>query len=383
LPGHGNAVSTTLTDILNTTLTVTSGNQTVTCPTVTWEAVFTWAKKGKPKGTPTVTNVGNVDWSMNNLRPGLIAVAASVSLFALDALLPTANVMGQSQAPSAADLIARLGNQSRERFRDPSFTCGQLLAIAADSRQTAELLAESGSSASPEIEEALDSIEKEAQGSRFAPGGEWLLYAYAKIKGSDAYPLLRKMAGEPELQFLHYALDTSVALALGLTSYVDGSRIPSEGICRSEVPRDALNDLILAWERDDRERFEARLGQSAKGALKSLLKGRTWTRMRSDLWRKNGGRDAAVGYRFDTTERWSEPDETLEPEAPQSPDPDVAEIPTLFRSGASTVCGVYQVKFYRTQDKGAVLRKYVVDNPDIEGLLNLITVCATKTSKGQ
>jgi len=51
-------------------------------------------------------------------------------------------------------------------------------------------LAALGSAATPAIEEALDSIEKEGVQSRLYRATFWLSLAHAKIRGPDAFPML-------------------------------------------------------------------------------------------------------------------------------------------------------------------------------------------------
>src|ERR1700733_6647227 len=123
---------------------------------------------------------------MNGLRHARILTGARLLSLALPSLVGTSNILGQVHEESASDLIARLEYQGGELSRDPGFTCGQLLAAAAENRQTATSLAMLGSAASSEIEEAIDSIENAKGKTPPVRGAEWLLYAYAKIKGPEA-----------------------------------------------------------------------------------------------------------------------------------------------------------------------------------------------------
>src|SRR6202041_1571904 len=105
------------------------------------------------------------------------------------------------------------------------------------------------SSAIPAMKVAMDDIETRGRerGRIFRPG--FLFYAYAKSAGRDAFPRLWKMIKDPKLRSAQYSLDNAVALALGLTSYVDDLRPPSGVfLCRFQEPRDALDDVVLAWE---------------------------------------------------------------------------------------------------------------------------------------
>jgi hypothetical protein len=121
---------------------------------------------------------------------------------------------------------------------------------------------------------------------------------------------------QPGIESFQFDLEDSIALSLGLTSYVDVSGEPSEMICEPGQPRGGLAQLIFAWENDDRSRLEAHLGTNAATALSTLLKDKGWEGMRHELWRDGSGRGAAVGFRFEAPGLWAElstePYETLE-----------------------------------------------------------------------
>ena len=119
------------------------------------------------------------------------------------------------------------------------------------------------------------------------------------------------MTRDEKLDSLQYAADNSIALSLGLTSYVHSGLAPAEIICRPHEPRDALDQLISAWMRNDRQLLEKSLAQHAKTALTSMLTSRTWSAMRSELWYAKAGANVAVGYRFDIAGPLSEAPETL------------------------------------------------------------------------
>jgi hypothetical protein len=221
----------------------------------------------------------------------------------LVALLSAAGAVCQTHEAPASRLINDLTYQSGgqpEKEAVRRVGCGRIK----EDRATARSLADIGASAVPAIEEAMDSVERQGDDSRFSFNSGWLVLAYARIRGSAALPLIRRMIGNPKLDFLQVALDQSAALSLDLTSYVSSVRepLPTLHCSRSGEPRDALDQLILGWERNDRGWLEASLGPAARAALKSLLMGRTWSMMRAALWRgKSDG--VAVGYRFDTAGR--------------------------------------------------------------------------------
>jgi hypothetical protein len=173
--------------------------------------------------------------------------------------------------------------------------------------------------------------------------------------------------------------------------------------CRVPQPRDALDKLILAWERNDRHRLEEGLGPTGKAALSALLAEKTWAEFRAQFWpgrsdvaiaaldsttRPNeialpadpwpGDRNTAVaiGYRFEAPHPWSEPELAIEGFGTFSTqDP---ELETRFANRSGADCGTFRVRFVGSQSR--LLRggsTYLVDNPDLGPLLRLIGACAT------
>jgi hypothetical protein len=167
-----------------------------------------------------------------------------------------------AQFQSPAELIRYMTQPAGEEdlLLSGTFTCGSLNKNGADARALAITLAKMGSPASTAIEEALDSIlaGKSSPEAKFKMG--WLLLAYARINGPSAYPRLHELIGNSDLAHFALGIDNSIALALGLTSYVSSFRaatysgeppsheIPMRTIrCdRREEPRDALDAVILA-----------------------------------------------------------------------------------------------------------------------------------------
>jgi len=312
------------------------------------------------------------------------ARGAIVGILALVGLLPTI-AMGQTHEVSSEDLIGFLTYQSGRPGRALVLAgisgCGHFQ----ENRAAAKSLVRLGDSAIPQVERALDSLENTGEGSEYVLGAEWLLDAYAEIGGPAAFVRLRKMASNPNLAFIRLRLDGAIALSLSLTSYVSGSQVPSRifRCSRRGEPRDALDQLILAWERDDCRWLQGSLGPRASAALDSLLRGRTWADLRADLWHGAPGGDVAVGYRFDASDWWSRPEDTLGKEReyvalahPESPD-----FETRFRDASGGDCGKHRVKFLKTpMGAGPGDLMYVVDNSDLEELLRLISSCAAADS---
>jgi hypothetical protein len=225
-----------------------------------------------------------------------------LSVLALFAALPQKAV---AQESSARELIRFLTYQSdrpeKQAVEMGLFSCGQV----PPDRAAAKSLAKLGDPAIPDIEKALDAL----MNNDAAPGlgFEWLAFAYARIRGPAAFPRLRGMPWDSSAEFLD-ALDPAIALALSLTSYVSGSRSRMRSFrCRSEEPRDVLDQLIVAWEANDLGWLRPTLGPNAKTGLDSLMNGKTWADLRSDLWHAQPNSSVAVGYKFNVPGRWSGP----------------------------------------------------------------------------
>lgn len=292
---------------------------------------------------------------------------------------PAKCILGQVNNQSASSLIRFLTYQS-ERPRDGrllEFNCGQALILAEDDRKAARSLVKLGALAIPDLQDALDSIELRGQKSEFVTNAGWLFHVYARIMGPTAYARLFRIIGDPKLAFLQNSLDDSVALAFGLTSYVSfnhaAGRIPH---CRAEQPRDALDQLILAWERNDQSSMEANLGPNGRSALDRIIKGKTWSEVRAKLWRGQSASYVAVGYHFEVSGLWSEPEETLDDEKhsiakyPREP-----ELDTVFENRQGGGCGTHRIIFKKAaHEDGSTM--YLIDNGDLEELLHVIGSCA-------
>jgi hypothetical protein len=294
------------------------------------------------------------------------------------------------------------------------FSCGPALAEARDHRALTRSLVRMGTSAVPAIEEAINSFEALGENSEIWSQAGWVLLAYAQIEGPAAFPRLHRLIGNPKLGAYAFGVDNSIALALGLTSYVSSFRrtgrpiqhqcrlpgsdavsfgpkpckLPSREVpiesfhCdRGEEPRDALDRMILAWETDDRPSLEAALGPTAESALTQLLKDTTWAAMRSALWSGRPKTNVDVGYRFDVPGRWSESEGTLEDERlagnPQG-NYNHPEIKTSLTTRSGNTCGETRLTVFSTPHtpwpEGR--RRYSVDNSDLGNLLQRIASCA-------
>jgi len=289
---------------------------------------------------------------------------------------------GSADSRSPADLVAFLTYQAgRERESDTAgfFTCGK--STESVDRAAAVALSKMGERAVPTIKAAFDS----ADGSELPINTVWLLLAVARIEGPAGYEWIQQMSRRPGA-FSEGNIDMATALALGLTSFVSTSRFPGIQLwcTRAEEPRAVLDEMINAWERDDRTLLEKTLGPDAREALRSLLKGRDWSDVRRDLWGSGSPEGAAIGYRFKTPGRWAEPDETLDDESPPWAEGRTGafDLSVAFTTRTGTSCETRGVRFLGVA-RGLVVSTYLVDAPDLEGLLRSIAVCAAQTGEGR
>lgn len=295
-------------------------------------------------------------------------------------LLAISCAAGQPTEESSSDLIdllTRSDRQSEYGLETMIFTCGQSWVDDQRNRKLADALVDKGASAVPDIESALDAIGHYGDKSKFAVNAQWLLEAYARIKGHSAFPRLRAMSDNPYLEFLQFALGHSAATSLGLTSFLPASQpLGVPRLCHLiQEPRDTLDQLVVAWLRGDRQYLEATLGPEAKAALQSWIGHRTWGSVRAAMWHRKSGHKLAVGYRFETSGWWSEREEPLQIRL-DTRDPVNPDVGTVFTSASGVECGSRRVKFVKTGEITHV--SYLIDNQDTEDLLHLITSCAAK-----
>jgi hypothetical protein len=288
---------------------------------------------------------------------------------------------GQTVGHSSAEIIRFLNNPiSRPDLLDKNGA-----RIPQVDRAAAGSLVALGSSAIPDLEAAFGLIEQ--QGPPGALNSRWLFVAYARILGSAAYQRLRAMSEYPGLRPLYGDLDESLAVALDLTSYVSGTRIAGTALCcQFQEPRHALDQFILAWFQGNRLQMEESLGPRARPALKSLLAQRPWLELRRGMLHGAPVSRLAIGYRFDGSDDWSKPEETLDQglqdrrrsvdlgNLPANPD-----VLTRFVDVNGGGCGSRAIRFARVaRAPGGLRSMYVIDDTDLEGMLRLITDCTVK-----
>ncbi len=123
-----------------------------------------------------------------------------------------------------------------------------------ENRKRAKALVNHGASALPFLEAGLTSIEYQGSESPYAVNANWLMLAYAGILGPKAQLRIADMIGAPVLHYWASALDRSMALAMGLTSYLSNWRDlpcpPNELECR--VSR--RSDIVSTCPDRDRRR---------------------------------------------------------------------------------------------------------------------------------
>jgi hypothetical protein len=191
-----------------------------------------------------------------------------------------------AQEKSPSDLIRLLATPTEDPFWSATFTCGSLYGDYERGRPLAKELADLGGSAIPDLESALDSVEAHGQRSAFAYRSGWLIMAYAKILGPAAFPRLRRMKNKIEID--QDALQVGIAIALGLTSHVDARSL--------EATKDLPPERSPGWSRPPDSGM-------ATSSLKAL---------HNELSTSKARPDAAVGYRFESSERWAQAREVFD-----------------------------------------------------------------------
>ena len=303
-----------------------------------------------------------------------------------------------------------------------AFSCGPKLGQDRDDRALTKALVNFGPLALPPLEDALTSFEAGGEQSKVAPEAWWLLLAYARLKGSAAYPRLSRMYKNTGLASYASSLDGASALAFGFTSYLsalraeqvheyhacietDRSSTLSVMPCvapqreqamrsihchRGNEPRDSLDRLILAWLAGNRTSVDSSLGVSAKSALQEAFAGRNWDSFRTQLRRGVSNRSIGIGYRFNISGRWSEPEETLEEHRVSSSfadGPNRFEVETLCYDSVGNECGKRKLFFLKVPEEGWYKNgnpslpvpgpaEYLIDNSDVNDLLRLVFVCS-------
>jgi hypothetical protein len=281
----------------------------------------------------------------------------------------------QFQSQSPAELVEFLTKSSSPGESQPGVgSCG-IDQQEAFERGAAKALVDRGAASAQAVEKALDSFEEGAH----LRNAKRLMYAYATILGPAAFPRLSRLASDPRLDNSAIAVDDSIAISLGLTSYVSSSG-PARPVfrCRGPELHDALDQFISGWERDDRARLEASLGPEARAAMSSLLAAGGWAQLRAVLWPTRSSGRGAVGYRFVVPHQWSLPEMASIEHADASTDAPV--LVTRFTTRTGEECGSLRISFLKVLGPTATeyTEAYLVNDPNLAGLLRLIGSCAAQ-----
>ena len=256
-----------------------------------------------------------------------------------------------------------------------TFTCGAERAM----REEVQKLVMVGPRVLPEIEGALAEVESMGIRSKFGPKIGWLCYVYAKLNGPRALPRLQELRTKPSYAFVSAGIDDSIALSLGLTSYLDSDRPLAERMdCSKPIdPRNALDGIILGWQKQDRAWIEKQLGPNALASLAASLKKTSWAEWSSKRWRGTGGA-RIIGYRFLDEGDWNLPSETLSSQEPQIDvmvAKRVSSLATRFVDHSGNTCGAMTIVIRSTGD---YFRPSKIDNPNIVQVLSLIASCSLR-----
>lgn len=245
---------------------------------------------------------------------------------------------------------------------------------------TALKLIEIGRPAVRSIEKGLASLEADGARPAYTSGPDWLLYAYARIEGAAAYPVLARMLHGKTAPALNYGLERAVAISLGLSSFrtsLHGSRAqPTFGPITAN---DALDQLVLSWILDDPAAFQAALGPRASQAFERAVGSSRWRALRQELLRPAARPVVGFGYRLPTPPGDPRSPDPLARPASAEPDPDASsqasESDAAFYREAQ-VCATVRIVFTVVKDRHGW--HSAVNNSDLLGLLRSLSPCLAR-----
>ncbi|HUA87259.1 MAG TPA: hypothetical protein VMB85_25555 [Bryobacteraceae bacterium] len=301
-------------------------------------------------------------------------------LYAVGAL--TSSLLGQKPSRldlsrlSPSQLVKFVTYQNRSDAYDGTLTCDADSPAKKKDQDAIERLVSLGERSVPALEQEFGAISKKGENGQYTPNLQRLFYVYARIRGARAFPRLRDMELSQQFSFATVSLDGAIAVALGLTSYLSIAH-PSQRLlvaCQGQQPRDALNQMIVAWERGDPLWFETSLGETAARAV-AVKDDDEWQAFRGTFWRD--APNAAIGYKFQVPARLSEPSMRIPSQARVPNEEEKLDLDTAFYGRNGRNCGHMMIKLIRgaTAKPPGYLR-YVVDNPNIADVLQLISACA-------
>jgi len=300
-------------------------------------------------------------------------------LYALGGL--TSSLLGQKPSSldldrlSPSQLVKFVTYQNRSEVFDGTLNCVAVGPAKRD-REAIERLVSLGERSVPAIEEEFRAISKKGDNAQYSPNTVLLLSAYARIRGARAFPRLRDMELSQQFSFATGSIDGAIAAALGLTSYLSIAQPPLRVLvdCQGQLSRNTLNQMIVAWERGDRLWFETSLGETAARAV--TAKGDDeWQAFRRTFWRDVP--DAAIGYKFQVPWSLGEPIMTIPMQPPVPKGEEKLDLDTTFYDRNGRTCGHMTINFMQgATPKPPGYLRFVVDNPNIADVLQLISACA-------
>jgi len=309
----------------------------------------------------------------------LLVSLCKLLLVGVNLMLLGVGARGQTTSQSPSEIIASITNRDGS-WPSNVFSCGITTTDEQD-RALAAQLTRGGSLATTQLEQVFDSLQARGAESPYFQRSIWFFLAYASMLGPSASERLRTMIADSKFVSLQVALDRALAVFFGVTSYISSVRKFGPGdLCRRAEPRDALDELIAAFEQGDLSRLAPVVGPAAVATLGQMEGGRSWEEFHRAVWRVPPKGQSAVGYLFDIRGRWSEPEQVLE--GPSRYARNYGDAPVLaddfglvtrFKTNSGSDCGTYTVDFHAVHD--GVRVHYQVNNSDLDGLVRMINSC--------
>ena len=298
--------------------------------------------------------------------PTRIGIAVAVGMSTL---------LAQAPREVPADMIRMLTTPNALESLGISSGCGNY----SQRRETAESLVRLGDVALPDIERALESVEREGDASPFRMGSKWILQAYSRLVGPSAVPRLVRMLGSPQCSSFGRDIEEGIAVALGLSSYVVASTRPVQRLeCdRIADPSDGLDRAIRAWVHKDRAELVASLGPAGGDSLKGWIARAGWRGLLRDWW-PTTGEVWGVGYRFAVR---PPPAADVDPTIPRycSGSADSLDCEVICVDHQGRECGEVRVTFQRSSSRASgATAEFRVNNGDISELLRAVAACASR-----
>jgi hypothetical protein len=233
----------------------------------------------------------------------------------------TSSLLGQKPSNldlsrlSPSQLVKFVTYQNRSEAFDGAIECVPTSPSQKRDQEVIDRLVSLGERSGPAIEEEFAAVSKKGENGRYTPNIQQLFYAYAKVRGPRAFPRLREMELSQQFSFVTGTLDGAIAVALGMTSYLSIAHSSARIVvaCLGQQPRDALDQMIVAWERGDRLWFETSLGETAARAV-AVKDDDEWQAFRRTFWQDDP--IAAVGYKFQVPANLSEPSIPIQAHVP-------------------------------------------------------------------